>query len=297
MKMKKITIGIIGYGKLGSVLAEAVSKKFKLFWITDNGQIQTDSIFKKFQRKTSINHKISEIISVPDIIILSVNDSNIEYVAKNLSIFLKDKLKDVWVVHCSGVLPLSILSSCEKFGAKTACIHPFQTFYFPDVSILKGIGWTIETKHKPEFLKSFIKLIGGKSYLLQNVKKNTKVLHHLSAVFASNFLSTVISGAGTLERIAGMKPEEFLPHIIDTTIRNNLKSMSETLRFPLTGPIARGDIETIKLHLESLRNHSNLLNTYIYLSLATLETAKKSKLITKQKFAEIKEILLTSLIE
>jgi len=293
--MKKIKISIIGYGKLGSVLAEAVSKINKLLWITDNGQIDRISVFKKFKRKTSINQKITEIISVPEIIILSVNDSNIEYVAKNLSIFLQEKLKDVWVVHCSGVLPVSVLSSCEMMGAKTACIHPFQTFYYPDVSVLKNIGWTIETKHNPEFLKSFIKQLDGKPILLPIKSEQTKVLHHLSAVFASNFLTTVLAGAGSLEELSGMNWKDFLPPIIKTTMKNNFKSQSNSDKIPLTGPIARADVETIKLHIKTLSNHSSLRNSYIYLSLATLETAKHYRIINKQKFAEIKEFLLSSL--
>jgi len=127
--------------------------------------------------------------------------------------------------------------------------------------------------------------------------KNIKVLHHLSAVFASNFLSTVLAGAGSLEELSGMNWEDFLPLIIETTRNNNFKSLSKSEKIPLTGPIARADVDTIKLHLKSLRNHTNLLNIYIYLSLATLETAKQYEIINKQKFAEIKEILLSSLID
>ncbi|MCL5990746.1 MAG: DUF2520 domain-containing protein [Bacteroidetes bacterium] len=296
--MSKITIttcGIVGYGKLGSILAEAVSKKNRLLWIIDNNKKQRELIYKKFYKRISIYYKISNTISIPDIIIISANDSHIEYVAKNLSIVFENKLKDVWVVHCSGVLPVSVLSSCEKLGAKTACIHPFQTFYYPEISVLKNIGWSIETNHNPQLLQSFITQLGGKPVLLPYGNKQIKVLHHLSAVFASNFLSTVLAGAGSLEEMSGMNRKDFLPQIIDTTIRNNFKSLSKSEKIPLTGPIARADVITIKTHLKSLSNHRTLRNTYIYLSLATLETAKHYRIINKQKFAEIKEILLSSL--
>lgn len=295
--MKKIKIGIIGYGKLGSVLAEAVSKNYKLLWVIDKSKATREIIYKKFNDRIEILSNISDALTIPDLIILSVNDSNIETLAKNLTVTLHNKLKDVWVLHCSGVLPVSVLSSCDKRGAKTACIHPFQTFYFPDASILKNIGWTIETKHDPEFLQSFITLLGGKPVLLPIKSKQTKVLHHLSAVFASNFLSTILSGAGSLEELSEMNWNDFLPPIIETSKNNNYKSLSNSEKIPLTGPIARADINTIKTHLKALSNHRTLRNTYIYLSLATLETAKHYRIINKQKFAEIKEILLSSLID
>lgn len=232
---------------------------------------------------------------MPEIIILAVNDSSIESVSNEIAVILGKKLENIWVVHCSGVMPVSILSACSKQGAKTGCIHPFQTFYSPHPKLIKDIGWTIDTKHNPKVPVNFIKQIGGKPFLIPKGRKNAKILHHLSAVFVSNFFSTIISNAGELESLAGLKWNKFFPQIINTTLKNNLKSLSGNNKFPLTGPIARGEITTIKEQLKSLKNNSTLLNTYIYMSLATLETAKKRKLITKQKFAEIKEILVTSL--
>ncbi|OGU11095.1 MAG: hypothetical protein A2X61_00275 [Ignavibacteria bacterium GWB2_35_12] len=295
--MKKIKIGIIGYGKLGSVLAEAVSKKYKLLWVVEKDITKTNLIKSTLKNNINFYSSVPIFIPIPDIIIISVNDSEIKSVANEIAISWHYKLKDIWVIHCSGVLPVSVLSSCEKRGAKTACIHPFQTFYHPDASVLKNIGWTIETKHNPELLKTLITQLGGKPMSIPIESKNIKVLHHLSAVFASNFLSTVLAGAGSLEELSGMNWEDFLPLIIETTRNNNFKSLSKSEKIPLTGPIARADVDTIKLHLKSLRNHTNLLNIYIYLSLATLETAKQYEIINKQKFAEIKEILLSSLID
>ncbi|MBI5323765.1 MAG: DUF2520 domain-containing protein [Ignavibacteriae bacterium] len=284
--MKKTKIGIIGYGKLGSNLLGPIIEKHELLWVHPK-KSKSEVSEKQFGLLASI--------SIPELIIISVNDSEIESAAKTLSKILGNDLKNVWVVHCSGVLPVSILSSCEKKGAKTACIHPYQTFYYKDDSALKGIGWTIETKNNPSFLQSFIKSLGGNPYVITGISKNKKVFHHLSAVFASNFLITVLSGAGSLEESAGMKWGNFIPPIVETTKNNVYESLKNSGEIPLTGPIARADSETVKLHLKSLKNNKYLLNTYIYLSLATLETAKAYKIISKQKFAEIKEILLVSL--
>jgi len=62
-----------------------------------------------------------------------------------------------------------------------------------------------------------------------------------------------------------------IPPIVKTTLENNLHSLSDEKEMPMTGPFARGDFETIRLHLESLKKEPELLKIFCYLSLAANE--------------------------
>ena len=94
--------------------------------------------------------------------------------------------------------------------------------------------------------------------------------------------------------MADIPKTEFIPPIAYTTLYNASKAYEEGT-FPLTGPIARGDLNTILKHIESLNNFPPLKNAYIYFTLATLEIAFSNKIIQKQKFVEFKSFLLNLL--
>jgi predicted short-subunit dehydrogenase-like oxidoreductase (DUF2520 family) len=288
--------GIIGAGRLGSVLAQALSKKMALKWIVLRSEKSRISVSKIIKTDVEIFSSIKKNLSLPDIIILTVGDSKIEQVAVQLANKFGKELRGKYVIHCSGVLPVSVLDSCRKAGAKTACCHPYQTFYESSPETLIDISWGVETRDTYYILENFVKALGGKPLKLSYKDRAEKALYHISAVFASNFLSTVVTGAELIASKAELPWKNFLPRIINTTIENNLK-VSDKVLFPLTGPIVRGDVETLRLHINSLSKYPSLLNIYCYLSLATLETAKLNKLLTKQKFGEIKDFLVSYLFD
>ncbi len=292
----KFKCGVIGVGKLGSVLVQALSRKGALNWIIEKSHKAVPFINEEINTGIKCYSSINKKIILPDFIFLTVNDSGIEDVSDRLADVFGQKLSGKYVIHCSGVLPVSVLESCRRAGAKTACCHPYQTFYEPSPDILNDISWGVETKDSFDILEKIINNLGGRALKLSYKNKAEKALYHISAVFASNFLSTAVTGSELISSKASLPWNDFLPKIINTTIGNNLK-VTDKIRFPLTGPIARADLETIRLHVKTLKKYPSLLNIYCYLSLATLETAKINKLITKQKFGEIKEFLVSYLFD
>jgi predicted short-subunit dehydrogenase-like oxidoreductase (DUF2520 family) len=281
-------IGIIGYGKLGSTLAEYFNSKGNLLWIVENDK-KARMIAKEKINSIPILNSILDITEIPDYIFITVYDNKIEDVAIQLAEYLKQKLEGVYVIHCSGALTTEILSSCKEYGAKTASLHPYQTFYYPSVDLLKGIGWSIQTDEYPDELISLIETLGGNANVIPNNDKITS-LYHASAVIASNFLNTLISLSKETAALSGIDPDKFIEPIVRTTIENNLKKQHGD-DFPLTGPFARGDIETINNHLNALKEHPHLLKSYCYFGLATIAKINKENLADKKIINNIEELL------
>ncbi len=283
--MKK-TFGIIGYGKLGQALAGQLHGKKRLAWICSESADETKEI-----PDIDFYRTIQEIKTPTDIIFIAKADSFIESAATDLAEHFKEKLNKKTVIHCSGVLSVGILESCLATGAVTAKAHPFQTFYNAGEKVFENVPWAVESPGNFSEIEAIIKFLNGIAYDITKIKEFNPRLYHISAVIASNYMNTIISAAFDAAKKSGVKPEEFLPVILRTTLENNIASFEKDAEIlPLTGPIARGDIKTIKLHLEALSEHKDLLEQYSRIGLATAEIAYRQDLITGDIYRIIKKL-------
>lgn len=281
-------VGIIGYGKLGSALSEAMFQMDNLKWIIDNNKSKIQLAKDKFP-SIKLYNSLDEIEELPDYIFISVVDSEIENVAVMLAEKLVEKLKDKFIIHCSGAFTVDILSSCEKYGAITSNLHPYQTFYYPSKELFKGCGWSIQTRIHRQELFDLVVNLGGYPVQTEEDEK-LRALYHCSAVIASNFLNSLLSLSAEVARLAKIEPEKFIPAIVKTTVQNNLNNLKDDV-FPLTGPFARGDFETIKKHLEALSEYPEILKQYSLIALATLEKSYKEGFIGEEKMYKISALL------
>ena len=280
--------GIIGFGKLGSSIGEAINEIGSLIWVVDSNET-AQIMAKENLPNVEILKSIYEISDIPDFIFLTVDDSVIEKTAIELSDYLKDKLKGCFVLHCSGSMSFNVLNSCKGHGARFGAIHPYQTFFYPSKDLLRGIAWTIRTEENPKELIKIVEMLGGTSEVIPDDEISIS-LYHSSAVVASNFLTTLLSVAGDIARLSGINPNDFIQPIVETTVQNSMRGFDEN-EFPLTGPFARGDIKTIESQLNALKAHPHLLKSYCYFGLATLEMARNKNLIDETLFQKIRSIL------
>ena len=140
-----------------------------------------------------------------------------------------------WLAHVSGTTRLAALDPHERRFS----VHPLQT-------LVKGRGpeqldgafaaVTAETDAAHERATWLATTLGLKPFPLAD---DARTLYHAGAVIASNYLVTLYRAAADLLAEAGAPPEALVP-LMQRTIENG---------FELTGPIARGDWETVDAHL------------------------------------------------
>ncbi len=278
------SVGIIGYGKLGSALAEVFLDLKTIKWIVDSDP-------EKFRNlsisKCDTYHNLNEITTLTDYIFIVVNDSKINDISKKLAQKFGVKLKNTTLIHCSGALGLDVLKKCQPYAKNLATIHPYQTFYYPDKELFKCACSYNSLKYENEII-NLIKLLGGKPFFLEESKK---ILYHLSAVLASNITTLLISSSQNILSSLNIPPEKFLPPIIEKTIYNNIKSIRNNEELPLTGPFARGDLNTIKKHINVLSNYPDLLKEYKFILQYSIEHLKKIGKIDEKQYQEISEFI------
>lgn len=281
--------GIIGIGKVGNTLAKFFYKKKQLAWVCDNG-FDFEILKKKYKIIQSYND-FKEINTLPDVIFLTVNDSSIKTLAKKIAQKFKHSLKDKIIIHTSGILPYLVLNQCEKHGAIIAKAHPYQTFSKSSVNSLKGVPWGIHTNQNFDLIAEIIRFLGGNPIDL-SISNVNDILYHSSAVATSNFfISPLILGKLLAEK-AGVNPSDFMKKISSSALKNTLDYCNGSKEFPLTGPIIRGDVGSIKSHIKELSNEPQLLKIYTHLALATIEIAYYYGFISNEIKTQFEKIFL-----
>jgi predicted short-subunit dehydrogenase-like oxidoreductase (DUF2520 family) len=168
-----------------------------------------------------------------ELALLCVPDAAIADVAQGLS------PGPGWVGHVSGATPLSALDPHERRFS----LHPLQTFTRARGPEQLDGAWaavTAETDEARELAVELARVLGLEPFELED---DDKPLYHAGAVVASNYLVTLHEAAAGLVAAAGVPPEALEP-LMRRTIENG---------FELTGPIERGDWETVEAHREAIR--------------------------------------------
>jgi predicted short-subunit dehydrogenase-like oxidoreductase (DUF2520 family) len=168
----------------------------------------------------------------PDLAILCVPDGAIAQAAAAIE-------PGPWVAHVSGATPLAALAPHERrFG-----LHPLQTFTRGRGAEQLDGAWAAVSGESPEALARgywLAETLGLRPFELDD---SARVLYHAGAAIASSYVVTLYRVASDLVRAAGAPPEALVP-LMRRTIENG---------FELTGPIARGDWETVERHRRAIR--------------------------------------------
>ena len=167
-----------------------------------------------------------------ELVLLCVPDGSIAEVAAGLE-------EGPWVAHVSGATPLSALDPHRRRFS----MHPLQTFTRARGAEQLDGAWAAVTAESEEArLAGFwlAETLGLKPFELADA---ARPLYHAGAAIASNYLVTLHAVASELFRAAGAPPEALVP-LMRRTIENG---------FELTGPIERGDWETVAAHRRAIR--------------------------------------------
>jgi predicted short-subunit dehydrogenase-like oxidoreductase (DUF2520 family) len=166
-----------------------------------------------------------------DLVLLCVPDSAIRGVASALPV-------GPWVAHVSGATPLHALDPhTRRFS-----VHPLQTFTRARGAEQLDGAWAAVAGETAESRARGFRLAEVLNLRPFAMDDGARVLYHAGAVVACNFLVTLYRSASRLLEAAGAPPEALVP-LMRRTIENG---------FDLTGPIARGDWETVRAHLDAI---------------------------------------------
>jgi predicted short-subunit dehydrogenase-like oxidoreductase (DUF2520 family) len=178
------------------------------------------------------------------------------------------------VLHTSGVLGPEPLSALAERGHPIGSLHPLVSIADPirDARKLRGAWFGAEGDPGSLELARFI--VDALAGNLIRIDPGGKPLYHAAAVFASNYAVAVLGVAERLMREAGVDPEvarEALAALAAGSV-SNVAAVGPVEA--LTGPISRGDIQTVELHLARLSAHDRPLYSVLAREALLLATAR-----------------------
>jgi len=195
------------------------------------------------------------------------------------------------LVHFSGLYPAAALLGEDEKGLQSLSIHPLQTFADAvlGVRLLPGSPFAVEGSEEAlPLAERLVEEMGGHPFRISGAQKP---LYHAAACTASNYLITLASVAGEMLKACGLKDDidRLMMPLISGTIRN-LSALGPEAA--LTGPIARGDVETISKHLASLNGMPREISEiYRVMGRKTVDLALKKGSLEPQKGKEILQLL------
>ena len=259
------SIGIIGAGRAGVGLASALTQAG--FVVRLHGRKPEDAL------PPAIEFSYGELpawVADVDVLLLAVRDDALAALAAELA-RAGDLGERQVVLHLSGVLDATVLASLRSCGCKLGSLHPLQSLSDPETAAERLRGAAAAIEGDAEAVDQAEKITTALGLKPLRITSESKPLYHAAAVFASNYIVAVAAAAHQLLERAGVSPEdarEALVPIFRGTVENIVR------RGPagaLTGPIARGDIATIRKHLNVLSTREAAL--YRELGHATLNLA------------------------
>ena len=281
-------IGFIGAGKVGFSLGKYMTERNICVSGYYSRNLKSAEEAAKFTN-TRFFDDLKEIVSESDALFLTVPDGAVKDVWNLLKQY---SLKDKSVCHCSGAMSSSVFTGIEKAEAFGCSIHPLLAVYdkLHAYQNLSKAYFTIEysderSKEAAYRFKTMLESMGNE---VRFISAEQKVLYHCAAVFASNLVTGLFSCAANILKDCGFD-EKACEEALFPLFLNNCENVVKTgASAALTGPVERGDAETVKKHLEALGG-GDLSLIYRLLSRKLAEISQERN--KERDYSALKEIL------
>ncbi|MGA7078294.1 MAG: DUF2520 domain-containing protein [Terriglobales bacterium] len=170
--------------------------------------------------------------------------------------------------HSSGALSSRELDPLRKAGVAVASVHPLMTFVAGAHPSLTDVPFAIEGDEKARrAARRVVRELGGESFTLPAA---SKAAYHAWATLTSPLLLAFLVTLEEAARAAGLTRvdarRKSLP-IMRQTLANYARLGSAR---SFSGPLIRGDVETVKKHLTVLRKRPGTRDVYVALARAAL---------------------------
>lgn len=283
-------MGFIGAGKVGTAFGAYLQRKG--FVLQGYFSKSMDSALKAAASTNSVAYETAKGLAKDvDFLWITAPDDHIKEICDHLAeenAFPKGQI----VAHMSGASSSRILYRAKEMGCFIYSIHPLQSFAHAGKAIedLEHTYFSIEgDAEKMEVVEGLFQKTGNRTFRIATEHKG---LYHAAACIFSNYLVTLMhQGLAYFEKIGIPKEEGFqavLPLILGTL--KNIEALGPAQA--LTGPIARGDRETILHHIQSIEEKMpETLCFYKMMGQMTFHLASVHKLKDPEKKEALKKIL------
>ncbi len=287
MNTAKAQVGFIGAGKVGAALAACLQDAgYPVVAVASRTRAAAEA-FAAAMPGCRVLATAQEVADAADLVFITTPDDAIREVAQGVR----------WrpgasVVHTSGAESSEALAAAAAQGAAVGSLHPLQTFADAAQARLNLPGSVFAVEAEGDLKATLMAIVEALRGTAIELRPEDKALYHAAAVLVSNYTVTLAKLASDLwlrfgwERPAAVKA--LLP-LLKGTLAN-----IEALGVPgaLTGPVARGDADTVERHLAALAAADpDLVAVYRELALQTIPVALAKGSLSDAGAARLRAIL------
>jgi predicted short-subunit dehydrogenase-like oxidoreductase (DUF2520 family) len=234
---------LVGPGRAGTTLAVVLARRGWTPVAVAGRRIDAPSVVAAAARLGAPAVDVADAGRDAGLVVVATPDGAIADAARALAPGLRP---GALVIHLSGACPLAELDklASERPDVELGSLHPLQSLPSADLGVarLPGSWCAIEG---PPAVERLALTLGLRPF---RIEPDQRARYHAAAIIASNHLVALLGQAVRVAEAAGAPPEAFLP-LVRATV-DNVDALGPV--DALTGPVARGDIDTVARHLDTL---------------------------------------------
>jgi predicted short-subunit dehydrogenase-like oxidoreductase (DUF2520 family) len=286
-------IGVVGAGRVGAVLAAALRAAGHEIVAAAGESPASRTRIETLLPGVPVL-KPTAVARACELLLLTVPDDMLDNVVNMLSASGAIR-RGQYVAHTSGRHGLAVLEPAAERGAHVLALHPAMTFTGTDVDLVRldgcifGVTAPTDTR---ELVETLVADLGG---VPMWVPEERRTLYHAGLAHGANHLVTLVAQAMDLLRASGAEDPAATLRPLLTAALDNVLSYGDAA---LTGPIVRGDVNTVRAHLADIATSSpSTLESYVAMARATANRAVLDGRLLPIRAAKLVGILNDALAE
>ncbi|MFJ1704616.1 Rossmann-like and DUF2520 domain-containing protein [Kitasatospora sp. NPDC088346] len=283
----RLSVGVVGAGRVGPALGAALQlaghRVVAASGVSATSRRRADALLPGVRLVTP-----PQVLAAADLVLLTVPDDALADLVTGLATTGAVRPGQI-VVHTSGAHGVAVLEPATRAGALPLALHPAMTFTGTSVDVARLAGCPFGVT-APEELRpvaeALVVEMGGEP---EWVPEGVRALYHTALAHGANHLVTLVAQAMELLRTAGVaEPGQLLGPLLGAALDNTLRSGDAAL----TGPVARGDVGTVRRHLDQLATVApDIGQAYRAMARATAQRAVRGGSLTAEPAAALLDVL------
>ncbi|KUP95530.1 Rossmann-like and DUF2520 domain-containing protein [Thermobifida cellulosilytica] len=283
----RLSVGVIGPGRVGSVLGAALAR-------AGHRVVAASAVSEASRQRAAARLpdaricEPAEVVAQSDLVLLTVPDDALAPLANGLAATgapLTGKL----VAHASGAHGTGVLDPLTRAGALPLALHPVMTFTGRDEDLNRlancSFGVTAPEPLRP-IAEALVVEMGAEPVW---IAEEYRALYHAALAQGANHLVTLVAESASLLALAGVDhPGRMLAPLLGAALDNALRLGIDGL----SGPVMRGDADTVAAHLAQLRRHApESAASYVALARLTADRALAAGLLRPEDAERLLDVL------
>jgi len=275
MARKTTSVSIIGAGVVGRAVGRVLRERgYEILAVASRSSASVQEAVG-FIGGGRAARSLSAAAKSADIVLMTTSDGAVRKACEQIA-SQKGFKRGSTVLHFSGALASSELAAAHERKAFVGSLHPMQSFPSAEEAVkrFRGTVFTFEGDREAEAVAS--KLVEDLDGRMISMTASAKALYHAACCVLSNYTVSVVDFGLALLELSGFSRKDAQKAVMPL-LKGTIKNL-EDLGSPaaLTGPVARGDGETIERHLEALAPlPRDIRRLYCELGLYTLRVAQR----------------------